>query len=818
MLEGEAGIGKSTLWLAGVGRGARARAARALVASGGGRARARVRRARRPVRGRPRRRAPCCRRRGGGRSRSRSCARRPQTSPSTTARSAWRCATCCTCSASEAGLRRDRRRPVARRIVGERTGVRAAPSRASPVLLLLARRLRRHRAVGARAGAGRGRVERLPVGPLSVGALHRLLHDRLGRTFARQTLLRIHERSGGNPFFALELARVLDEDVDPLEPLAGPGDAGGARPHESRRAARDDPRRAGASGGARDAVGVAPGAGGRRADALGPAVAAHVVERESGRDSFHSPVAVVGALQRSRCRAPGVHARIAEIVETRFCVPRHLALSRDAPDAAVAAALDDAATIAAERGASADAAELAEQAMRLTPANERGERHRRALAAARAHRAAGEWTRARTIASELLAAEEVGPLRAEALVLLAELEGLDRATALLEEALHEATVAAGAAGGHPVQARLGGALQGGVRPRARARASGARARRRGRRRRAAGRCARMLAFLGGAVGDPQAAAHAARAHELRSHRRRAAAEEDAARSRRVRARQTTRRPGRSSSGSTASSRERDELAAAEALNSLSWVELWGGRWELAAECAERAYEITPVRARSAMGPRADRGDRCSSRSARARPRALGAGAAARARSSSGCTRQSISGRWASSLCRSGDLQEATRWFAEAEAVTTRLGWRGPGHRWWIADQVETLLALDRVDDAVRILDAWEADARRLGRDRVLAQVTRCRGLVAAARGDVAAAASLLEDAVAQHESVGDPFGRARALLALGVVRRRRAPEARRPRRDRRGARRVRASSARRPGSRGPARSSAGSAAARARRG
>ena len=30
----------------------------------------------------------------------------------------------------------------------------------------------------------------------------------------------------------------------------------------------------------------------------------------------------------------------------------------------------------------------------------------------------------------------------------------------------------------------------------------------------------------------------------------------------------------------------------------------------------------------------------------------------------------------------------------------------------------------------------------------------------------------LDDAVAEHEAVGDPFGRARALLALGVVRRR----------------------------------------------
>ena len=34
------------------------------------------------------------------------------------------------------------------------------------------------------------------VGPLSVGALHRFLLDRLGRPFARQTLLRIHETVG----------------------------------------------------------------------------------------------------------------------------------------------------------------------------------------------------------------------------------------------------------------------------------------------------------------------------------------------------------------------------------------------------------------------------------------------------------------------------------------------------------------------------------------------------------------------------------------------------------------------------------------------
>jgi DNA-binding CsgD family transcriptional regulator len=112
------------------------------------------------------------------------------------------------------------------------------------------------------------------------------------------------------------------------------------------------------------------------------------------------------------------------------------------------------------------------------------------------------------------------------------------------------------------------------------------------------------------------------------------------------------------------------------------------------------------------------------------------------------------------------------WFEEAAGTTARLGWRDASKRWWLSDHVEALLELGRVDEAVRLLDEWEADARRLERDWMLAHATRCRGLVAAARGAVDEAASLLEQAINQHERVGDRFGRARALLALGVVRRR----------------------------------------------
>ena len=94
---------------------------------------------------------------------------------------------------------------------------------AANVLLLLARRVVDDpRPSELESALDPDRVQVLRVDSLSVGALHRLLRDRLDRTFARQTLLRIHERSGGNPFFALEVARALDKDVDPLEPLPVP--------------------------------------------------------------------------------------------------------------------------------------------------------------------------------------------------------------------------------------------------------------------------------------------------------------------------------------------------------------------------------------------------------------------------------------------------------------------------------------------------------------------------------------------------------------------------------------------------------------------
>ena len=646
---------------------------------------------------------------------------------------------------------------------------------ASPVLVLLARR--------PLDGAERSeleqalaveRVQRLRVGPLSVGALHRLLQDRFGRPFARQTLLRIHERSGGNPFFALELARVVDGDIDPLEPLPVPETL-----DELVRA-----RLAGLPAATRDALALASALGtpsaslleraGVTAGALAPAAAAHVIERETGSIRFTHPLLSSVLYGDLGARRRSVHRRIAGIVDDPIARARQLALSADAPDAEVAAVLDDAATLAVERGVPAVAAELAEQAVRLTPSPACDERRGRALAAARAHRAAGEWTRARTILADLLAEGDIGPLRAEALALLAEFEGLDRAVVLLEEALRESR--SRPALQMRIQCRLAWAT------RFKKGFDGALEHARAARELADEldddalrvEALAILTFLGCAVGDPEAPAHAARAHDLATaigdpvlldRANGAIADVLDVRRNLEEARALLERKYESW-------HERDELLAAHALDRLAYVELWSNRWQLAAEYADRAYELNvqyglevpwihlPIAVIAAHRGQLELARAHSERSLQLGEEQIGLHTPVHL------------GTLGVVALQGGDPHAALDWFDRSEATTTRLGWGEAGKRWWVPDHVEALLALDRLDDAERVLDAWEADARRLERDWVLIHGTRCRGLVAAARGDVSEAATLLESAAGQHETVGDAFGRARALLALGVVRRR----------------------------------------------
>ena len=50
---------------------------------------------------------------------------------------------------------------------------------------------------------------RARLGPLGLTAVRRLIEGQLGYAFPRPALLKIAEASGGNPLFALEIARAL---------------------------------------------------------------------------------------------------------------------------------------------------------------------------------------------------------------------------------------------------------------------------------------------------------------------------------------------------------------------------------------------------------------------------------------------------------------------------------------------------------------------------------------------------------------------------------------------------------------------------------
>ena len=70
---------------------------------------------------------------------------------------------------------------------------------------------------GLLAAVPRTGSERVELGPMHLAALHRLFQVRLGRSFPRLVLVRIEEASGGNPLYALELGRALLRDGIPAD-------------------------------------------------------------------------------------------------------------------------------------------------------------------------------------------------------------------------------------------------------------------------------------------------------------------------------------------------------------------------------------------------------------------------------------------------------------------------------------------------------------------------------------------------------------------------------------------------------------------------
>ena len=624
---------------------------------------------------------------------------------------------------------------------------------------------------------GDSRTTRLRIGPLSAGALHGILQRELGLGFARPSLLRLHEASGGNPFFALALARSIARDGasgDPIHPLRLPG----ALEELVHLRLAELPETT------RSALLVVAAAG-RPTRALLRAAAIEdraleaafetgvIAPAGDGLVFTHPLLASVLYVRAHPDERRLAHRILAALADDSVARARHLGLSVEGADPEAAATLDDAAALAVSRGAPIVAAEVAEQALRVTPESAYEDRHRRSLAAARAHLLAGEHERPRTIAQELLSHAPPGPARAEALALMSELETQDRAVALLEQSIAEAAPRPALQGTlHLRLAMVGAAIRGLTWSEGHALSALRLAEKLDGEALRAGALS-VLAAVRILRGEQDAAGLAERAYEL------AVACEDREQLRRaswavvhvLMLSDSTDRARAFLEAGYEAERRTDERNSARVLFNLALVELRAGRWEVASDHAERMLEIDrqygttfPPSFFPVALIAAHRGELERAAELAAHGRELGDEECLRLPAMVATT--GLIEAWR------GDAAAAVAWFTAAEEKADASEWREPNLRWWRADYVEALLELGRSGEAILVLDAWSDDALRLEREWVLAQVTRCRGLVAAAAGDVELALETLAVAVGEHEQVGDQFGRARALLALGVIRRR----------------------------------------------
>jgi DNA-binding CsgD family transcriptional regulator len=96
----------------------------------------------------------------------------------------------------------------------------------------------------------------------------------------------------------------------------------------------------------------------------------------------------------------------------------------------------------------------------------------------------------------------------------------------------------------------------------------------------------------------------------------------------------------------------------------------------------------------------------------------------------------------------------------------------PGQRLELGDFLEALIGVGELEEADRVIAIWQGRADRLDRAWASAILARSRGLLLAARGDLAGAFASFERALVEHAKTEEPFQHARTLLALGATQRR----------------------------------------------
>ncbi|MGD1348667.1 AAA family ATPase [Mycobacterium seoulense] len=626
-------------------------------------------------------------------------------------------------------------------------------------------------------------TRRIRLQPLTVGELHQLLTLRLGSSQARPMLLRIHEISGGNPFFGLELARELENDRRTTA-LSLPGSLGEL---VSSRIGRVS----GAAGDALLAMASLPDptvqmvaqaidtAPDRVVELLGEAETQSVVVIDGNRLRFTHPVLAHGVYNGAPPRRRrAMHRRLAEVVTEPELRARHLALSDTSGEPQTMEALDTAAETARSRGAPAAAAELLELAIALG-----GDTPERRISCAQSYFFAGDHQRARQLLEKCIQQLAPGRLRAEAVSLLAVVrlydEGYLEAADLLQRALSEVGDELNLR--VPVLVMLSWALFN------------------------AGRLDEAVATAHDAVGcarqlgEPHPLSQALSMRVLMDFLAGDGFDEESMQTAleladnefyvpmpfRPKVQNAlllafTGQLERASAEMRSIRRDAMENGDEGELSILTFhrvlVECWRGNFAEANLAAEDTMEIglqvgrdlaviSALIARGWLGAYAGR-------EAEARRDVTDALAASRRSGTFRLAQWAITalGFLELSLGNSKAALDTLQPLLEAfEAV--------PGSSEIVAasfipDAAEALIGLDRCDDAEPLIDALERNGRRLDRAWMLAVGARCRAMLLAARGDLTAATDAAERAMTEHERLPMPFERARTLLLLGQLQRR----------------------------------------------
>ena len=632
-------------------------------------------------------------------------------------------------------------------------------------------------------------LRRVLVGPLARDAIDALLASEVPTAIPPPRVSEIADMSGGNPLFAIEIGRSIERGEivhRPGRPLAVPATL---RDLVAHRLSRLEPS-------VQEALFVAAAVpdptvelltaiipDGHIRTALERAVDAGVVELRDEQIAFRHPLfasTVYHAIGPDRRRA--LHRRLAAEVRGAQERARQLSLAAEGPDETVAAALDEAATAAARRGAPSVAADFAEEASSLTPAGSREARDRRKTAAAAYQTAAGNLGRARELLEGLASSMPPGTARADALRRLATVRYRQDSPAVAAELLTHALTEAGQ------DPSLQACIE------------------------------RDLAWAVIACGDVR---------DARNHTRAALELIDEARNPELHGELLAAdaltsfllgggfdeaqmqhslelddmdpevpvewRPSMMLalmlrwSGDVAGAQRRletlhrqiadagDEASLPYLLAQLSETETLAGDVRAALQHAEAADAIA-----ISMGQRPIRAAVLYARALAAAH--LGMVEEARLLALEGLTVSHQTGAVLTML-----LNQTVLGFLELslDRPSTAHEWLGPLLRWidvisirdpgivrFVPDEAEALVALGALDEAEDIVSRYEADARRLARPAALLAAARARAILCSTSGDPAAGATMLERALDDWATDVPPFERARAQLVLGSVLRR----------------------------------------------